>query len=352
MNALNNIDRPVRFLVVLFGSLGDVARALFIPNILKSNFPGCHITWAIEENCLDLVRCSSAIDEVKCFERRKGIRAYLSFLSDLRSSRYDICLDLQRHVKSGFTSWISAAGRRIGFHRKNSKEGNWIFNNEHISFFDNSLAKIDHYAEFLRHLNLSFDELYTFDLKEPEVALDVGKFEPFVSIVLGSRWETKDWFLGGYKELVKLILTHTNHKVVLLGTSKEVDLGRNLEDHVGSDDRFINFVGKTTLAELIFLMSRAKLGIGPDSGPGHVAAAFRTPYVALFGPTDWRRVAPYGSEHLAVSAHTPCSPCWRKHCPGLNKVCMRLISASMVWNEAQKILFSSRSIGLGGEKTS
>ncbi len=73
---------------------------------------------------------------------------------DLRQDRFDITLDLQRILKSGFFSLLSGAGRRIGFHRRNAKEFNWIFNNEHIAYFSDDLPKIRHYLKFTEYLGL------------------------------------------------------------------------------------------------------------------------------------------------------------------------------------------------------
>jgi heptosyltransferase-1 len=55
----------------------------------------------------------------------------------------------------------------------------------------------------------------------------------------------------------------------------------------------------TTIAELIALCRRARLCIGGDTGPVHLAAALGVPVVAMFGPTDPARNGPY-SKHAIV----------------------------------------------------
>jgi ADP-heptose:LPS heptosyltransferase len=71
--------------------------------------------------------------------------------------------------------------------------------------------------------------------------------------------------------------------------------------------------------------------VGPDSGPGHLAAVVRTPYLSLFGPTDPGRTAPYGSEDLVIRSPIGCAPCYRRRCPGLGTLCMRLLGVESVW---------------------
>jgi lipopolysaccharide heptosyltransferase I len=60
---------------------------------------------------------------------------------------------------------------------------------------------------------------------------------------------------------------------------------------------------------LIAVLRQARLMIGPDTGPLHLAAALGVPTVGLFGPTDPKRNGPYGNVHRnlrpegAVTSH-------------------------------------------------
>jgi heptosyltransferase-1 len=57
---------------------------------------------------------------------------------------------------------------------------------------------------------------------------------------------------------------------------------------------------QTTVSELIALCRRARICIGGDTGPVHLAAAVGVPVVALFGPTDPARTRPYGNRTLVL----------------------------------------------------
>ena len=52
-------------------------------------------------------------------------------------------------------------------------------------------------------------------------------------------------------------------------------------------------VVRSSMAELIELIRRARVVIGGDSGPMHMAAALGRPVVTLFGPTDPKRNGPH-----------------------------------------------------------
>ena len=75
------------------------------------------------------------------------------FLRKIRTGRFDLVLDLQRHLKSGIISRWSGAPHRLGFHRLDCKEFNWVFNNHHIPAGENGISKFNHYLKFAEYLS-------------------------------------------------------------------------------------------------------------------------------------------------------------------------------------------------------
>ena len=210
----------------------------------------------------------------------------------LQKEHFDITLDLQRHLKSGFFSLLSGAKRRIGFHRKNAKELNWLFNNESIPYCDENLPKLGHYLKFTEHLGLPEPNRLDFGLN----SLDVNKLVPpavvaiqnsFIAVVMGSSWESKNWNFEGYGNLVQHIIKNQNRHVVLLGGSDQWTVAQKHIEKANSPN-IINLTGNS-LIEMTAVLKAAAAAVGPDSGPGHLAAAVGTPYVTLFGPTPARQ---------------------------------------------------------------
>jgi ADP-heptose:LPS heptosyltransferase len=99
-----------------------------------------------------------------------------------------------------------------------------------------------------------------------------------------------------------------------------------------------SLVGETSLRQLCALSARARLFVGCDSGPMHVAAAQGTPVVALFGPADPRRTGPYGAGHRVVRVPPPCAPCNRRTCNQPRHACMEDISVARVLAAARDVL--------------
>ena len=320
-------------LIILMGSLGDVARGLCLVSHIKTHRPAARVSWLIEKRRTDMVAFHPRLDSVIVFDRSRGIAGVWDLYQSLRREHFDIVLDLQRIFKSGFFSLLTGARRRIGFHRRNSKEFNWLFNNEVIPYFSESRSKLEHYLKFMEYLELpeletadfGFDTLDVNRTVPPHVAKIQGSF---IAVVMGSSWDSKDWDFNGYYNFVQYIIETQNRHVVLLGGNSQMKLAADLAKKLNSP-KVIDLTGNSLL-EMTAVLKAAAAAVGPDSGPGHLSAAVGTPYVTLFGPTPANRHAPYGCNHLVVQSSLDCAPCYKKQCPDRNKECMTGIDVSEV----------------------
>ena len=303
----NDSRRPperAAILIVLMGSLGDLARGFCVLAPLKEQLPECRISWLVESRWADLARMQAQIDELLVFERERGARAAVETLHLLQRRRFDVTLDLQRHLKSGICSRASGAPRRIGFHPRDAKEFNYLFNNEYIPRCAADFPKVYHYLKFVEQLGLTYREPLDFGFAAargaaPSLRLPVGG--RYAALVMGSSRPEKDWTPAGYEALARAILDRTDLGVVLLGDRSQCEQAAAIFGRLRSG-RIADMTGATSLPELVELLAGAAAAVGPDSGPGHISAAVGTPYVALFGPTCVRRVAPYRCEQLAIQA--------------------------------------------------
>lgn len=337
-----HIPEFASFLIILMGSLGDIARGLCVATHIKKSLPHSKITWLVEPKWVKLIEFHPSIDNVIVFNRAWNALGVIGLYRKLKNLHFDITLDLQRHLKSGFFSYLSRSKRRIGFHRYDSKELNWIFNNERIDFVGDDLPKFLHYLKFTQHLELPEPDVIDFGLSDfdpgPYLPDDISAAkQPIIAVVIGSSWQSKDWFFEHYLKLVSNILADGEYSVVLIGNGSQQNIAEAISRQMNSA-RLINMVNKTSLLELAAILKKAAAGVGPDSGPGHIAAAVGTPYISLFGPTPPHRVAPYGCEHLVVQSSAPCAPCNKKRCADHEDHCMRLITAQEVFDKLDAVL--------------
>lgn len=329
-------------LIVLTGSLGDVARGTAIVAPLKKATPAWRVSWLVEERWRELLVLNSGIDELIVFKRSNGLRGVLDVKRQLTERHFDLALDLQRNFKSGIFSRWSGAARRIGFHRKDAKEFNWLFTTEQIPYYGSKISKLTHYLHFLGHLGISSPTVdFGYDHLDAEALVPLslkGQGGFSIGLVLGSSWNSKNWFSTGYERLAEILRSqYPRAQLLLLGDKSQRHVAQNLMEKF-SGDRLIDLVGQTSISQLVGILKKCAVVIGPDSGPGHIASLVRTPYVTLFGPTDPIRVAPHGGESLAITSSLGCMPCMRRDCPGLNRLCMRLISPEAVFEKVRTLI--------------
>jgi ADP-heptose:LPS heptosyltransferase len=329
-------------LIILMGALGDVTRGMCLISQIKDRFPNSSLTWLVEPKWGEIVKQHPRIDNVLIFDRPNWRQGIKDIYRQLSSIHFDCVFDLQRHFKSGLFSFFSRAHNRIGFHPRDAKEGNWLFNNRHLQKQDDNLPKILHYLQFTKSVGIAPSGDLDFGLSH----LQLSNLNPELSsvldprywvVILGSTWETKEWSVDKYQDLIHKLLAETDMQVVLVDAKGKYDLARSLEGKI-CNPRLVNLVGRTSVVELAAVLARAQGAVGPDCGAGHIASAVHTPYVSLFGPTSHRRTAPFQSEHLVVTAGIECAPCYKKKCPGKNKECMRAIRVPQVMHKIFQVI--------------
>ncbi len=331
---------PDCILIVLFGAIGDVTRALPLLTRLRRGYPHARIAWAVEPAAATLLDAHPALDEVLLYERSQGVRQFWPFLQSIRQKKFDLVLDLQRHAKSGLVSVWSRAPVRLGFHRHNTKEGNWLLNTHTITPVPDLSLKLQQYLKFSDALGLPDDGVH-FDLRlraeeEQQVeALLADTPQSFAAFFLGSRWPSRFWFPDATAQVARNLQREYGMGTVLIGGPGEVEFAADVTDKLKTTAT--NLSGRTSLRDLIGIFSRAQIAIGPDSGPMHIAAAVGTPVISFWGATSPLRSAPWGSEDFVQSGPAACSPCYVRQCR-INRTCMQRITPTQVLATAQQIL--------------
>jgi heptosyltransferase-2 len=129
--------------------------------------------------------------------------------------------------------------------------------------------------------------------------------------------------------------------VVFIGGAKDTGTMQQILSYM--KEKPLNWVGETTLKELIALIGRCQTFLTNDSGPLHIAVATRVPTVAIFGPTTKELgFFPYGSGHIVIEKDLPCRPCslhGTNKCPLDHFKCMNLITPEEVF-EAVRVQMS------------
>jgi lipopolysaccharide heptosyltransferase I len=298
------IPRP-RILIVRLSAIGDCIHGMPVLCALRDALPGAHLSWVVEGRTADLLRCHPALDAVVQLPRRwlKSPIATWRARRQLRALRPDVAIDLQGLTKSAIAAWLSGAPTRIGFGGRDGRELS--------TWFNNTLAEplvshvIDRNLELLAPLGIVPDEvrfgLPTFDKDTAAVGRfvrDRGLGTGFALLNVGAGWPSKRWPTDRFAQVARYLGERYHLRSVVAWAGDEEQRGAD-QIIVGAGG-FAHMAPPTTLLELAALCQRAKLFIGCDTGPLHLAAAIGTPCIGLYGATSARRNGPYGEQHIAL----------------------------------------------------
>jgi len=131
------------------------------------------------------------------------------------------------------------------------------------------------------------------------------------------------------------------YDIIIFGGKEEVDIAADIEKEFLKKGvkNYKNLAGKTTLQELIRYIGGLALFITNDSGPMHIASAFKIPTIAIFGPTRYKETSPWQNPNaIILRKELDCSPCMKRECPIKTHECMKSITSEMVLKEIDKFL--------------
>ncbi len=319
-------------LIIKPSSLGDIIDALPAVGAIRRRFPSARISWLVKSEWAAILKGHRAIDEVIAVPFRwMGIPP---LIRAVRKRPFDLVVDLQGLLRSAILGYATKASVRIGFAA--AREGAPWFYTDRVSIPEGTVHAVDRCLRVSRALGCDGDAI-DFDIpSSAEIATGVRRLlsqsglsnpAPFAVIHPTARWESKKWEPARFAALADWLIREKKLPIVFVGGKGEhEEVGRILQQ---MKQPAINLAGKTTLPELAELIRQARFFISNDSGPMHLAAAVGTPVLALFGPTDPRKIGPYGAGHTVIRKETGCFGCGRNRCVRGNE-CMKAISVDEV----------------------
>jgi 3-deoxy-D-manno-octulosonic-acid transferase/heptosyltransferase-1 len=339
----------MNILIIRLSSIGDVVHTLSAVEPLRQHFPGCTITWVVEEKAEDLIKGYPGIDRVIVSRRKQWLedlhnfkfyhltRNVREFLKELRRDHYDIIIDFQGLFKSGILAFLARGKRKVGY--KNAREASTMFYSEKApppDFNDHAIKRhmaLIHYLgvkESPNSFSLPFGKEDKDNLEKLFDNEHVNRNKPVVCFHPSAVWATKRLAQEKVARLCDMLQEEFKCQILFVGTAEE----KEYLDHICSllNGEAKNLAGKTSLRELACLVSKSDLMVSMDSGPMHITCAVGTPVVALFGPTAPWRTGPFGDNYSVIRKELPCSPCFKKReCPEGHHRCMNDITVEDVF---------------------
>ena len=342
-----------RFLIVRLGALGDVVHAIPVAAALRHAFPSARIDWLVS------AKHRAILDLVPIIDRRLVINdrpstgsgraaaggSFLSAIAELRSSNYDVAIDLQGLIKSAVLARTSGAARVIGFSSRYARErvARLFYTDAHDpgrgGLFDPNETR--HVVE----INLSVLEKLGVTSARPEFPI-----EPVESAVAawasaqaggryallnpGAAWPNKRWPPDRFAPIAqKLRERHDLMSVVLWGPGEE-SLAREVVERA---EGAAIMSPQTTIADLVALARGAAVMVSGDTGPTHIAAALGTPLVGIYGPTRPSRNGSMSPLDVTVSRDAICQCHHLRKCR-LERMCLLDVQVDEVLDAVERRL--------------
>jgi heptosyltransferase I len=301
-----------RILIVRLSAIGDVIQSMPIACALRERFPEAFLAWAVESHAGQLLQGHEALDEVITLPRGwlKSPGGVWRLRRRLRDLRFDVAVEAQGLTKAAILAWISGAPRRIGFGRPWGRELSRWFNTETVNTPGPHI--VERNLQLLRPLGIESPAarfMVPEHLRDRQTAERIiGHCEtasgcscstrPFAMINAGAGWPSKLWPAERFAAVAAHLGTVWNLRTLVVWAGEaEMNIARQI---VAGSERHAQLAPKTTLVELAALARRAKVFIGSDTGPLHLAAAVGTTCVGLYGPWPSDVHGPFGPQHIAL----------------------------------------------------
>ena len=326
-------------LVVKLSAIGDVIHALPVSYAIKETFPNAKVTWVVEPPAYDLLKMNPCVDKIILFQKKEFksfggfVKKFFPFKKELQQENYDAVLDLQGLFKSAAIAFFAKSNIKLGIcnMREMSDKISKPVVGEHSTghiverYLDTARAIGCKVNRVVFPLEVPFEEV-----RKAEMIIEhagVPKNSPYVVLVVGANWPNKRWSSENFAALSDWLYELKVMPVIIGNGAVDEQKAREIESMTEIPP--INLVDKTNLMQLTHIIKNARLVIGGDTGPVHLAAGLGIRTIELMGPTDAKRNGPYGQIQNAIEVERPCRFCWKRACPKgddcLEKIPVKLV---------------------------
>jgi heptosyltransferase-1 len=353
-------------LLIKMSSLGDVVHTL--PALTDAAAQGVRFDWVVEEAFADIPARHPGVANVLPISWRRwrssllaSRRELASFVSALRTQRYDLVLDAQGLIKSGIVTGLARGAVKAGFAQRSAREGAAaVFYDQRIE-----VPKGQHAVDRLRHLFATalgyrcpgqFPDQLDFGIAAAHAGaaqLDSQSPGARTCVLLhGTTWASKHYPESMWIEFARRAAQRGFQVAVPWGNELEQARAVRIAGAAGAD-----VWERTTLADLMDRLGRAALTVGVDSGLAHLSAALNVPTVVIYGSTDSALTGCRGSRVANLQAEFGCAPCLRRDCgytgvdqkwqgEAVQPACYSRVAPEELWRAATEVMDADRVLSI------
>lgn len=312
-----------RLLIVRLSAMGDIIHTLSAARLLRDAFPGAKIGWLVEERWAELL-CAPAtarrgprsvarplVDEVhtvnlkawgKSIFSLPTLQSVATVWNDVRGAHYDVAIDLQGAIRAAVLARYSGAKMVLGAAQPRESPASLLYDRKivvhgrHVVEQNLGVARALTDIEDIDSVDVCMN--LPRDLsseKRVDQFLGENGIRDFAILNPGAGWGAKRWPAERFGEVALSLSSQGLRSILNYGPGEE-----NLVLAAEAASCGAAKAMQLTVSELIALTRRARIFIGGDTGPLHLAAALRVPVVGIYGPTDPSRNGPYGTKCVVL----------------------------------------------------
>jgi lipopolysaccharide heptosyltransferase II len=341
-------------LIIRFSSVGDIVLSTPLVRLLRKRFPHCQIDYLTRSDYAELLRTNPHISALLEFPAGGSLHDLHRHRRAIRSSDYDVIIDIHGSLRSRFLTFGMRDVRRIN----KRKFARWVLVHLKRDFYSRlggSPGITQRYLETAHSLGISDDGKGTEVFVPEEAALRAARLLQtpaadtpplLIGFCPSARHETKQWLKERFAQTAAVLGKDLNAGILLFGSASESARCAEIRTQIlelAPETLVLDLSGRLTLMETAAAMDRCSLIISNDSGLMHLAAARKRRLVAVFGSTT-RQLGFFPPDNLSTVVENPVPPCrpcshiGRSSCPEGHFDCMKGISVSEVLDAARKQL--------------
>jgi lipopolysaccharide heptosyltransferase I len=319
----------MKVLIVKLGSIGDIVHTLPALAALRAGLPQAEISWVAERSSSEILKDNPILDrliEVDTKALRRGLmsgetlRAPRQQLRRLRASAFDVALDFQGLIKSASIARLSGARRVFGYARAGLREpASTVFLSKripippHTHVIRKALLLLQGAMGISAPVEISFPIGVTRAAEAEAEQAAAGTGGNYAILNPGGGWPTKLWSAEKFGGLSDLLWSEYGMRSLVTFGPGEEDLAESVRRSSQSGNAI---PVRVSLKAFYSLAKRARVYVGGDTGPTHIAVAASAPIVGLFGPTEWwRNGSPYAADICVERNDIDCRvECHRRAC--------------------------------------
>lgn len=290
-----------------------------IENLIKT-YPDAQITLLGSFVSTQAFQGYPNIKRVIVDDTKKSGNRYKNLISLAKSiGRVDLAISFRRSISSKFMMFFIKAKKKFNYRRLTKKEIHLCIR------YNDFVNKVLNLRNEVGDLKLYFKP---FNYGKPTLGINPG----------ATYGSAKRWYPEEFAKIA--IEMSKKYDIVIFGGPTETNIAKDIENELVSKGitNYQNLAGKTTIPELIEKIAGLDLFITNDSGPMHIAAAYKVKTIAIFGPTKFTETNQWNNPNgEIVTKNLDCAPCMKRVCPLKHHNCMKDITAADVLNVIIKL---------------